>query len=188
MPGGPVTGAVAAVPGGAARTVNAWLAVRPSSRSVTTSTPSSAPAGASGSGPRARRIVMPSSPTFTSWAAACSTTPHWAGKNHTSAIRSGASPRAAIERTMLSGVAEKDAGHGLGTGTARRACAISAAPRGSGGGLSPTTGKVSATRASSGMQIFSHTSHDAWPRRVTRDPGSRPPGTEIRVRRTTSPE
>ena len=76
---GPLAVVAAAAPGGVARTVNAWLAVRPSSRSVTTSTPSIGPAGASGNGPRASRRVIPSSATRISWGAACSITPHCPG-------------------------------------------------------------------------------------------------------------
>ena len=66
-------------------------------------------------------------------------------------------PRAAIVSVTRSGVAAKDAGHGLGVGTARRAAAISGAPRGSSAGVVAVTGSVSATAASSGMHVFSQT-------------------------------
>ncbi len=55
-----------------------------------------------------------------------------------------------------------------------------------GAGRPAMTGRVSATSASSGMQVFSHTSHEARPRSVTRLPGWASAGTVTRVSRTTS--
>ena len=99
-------------------------------------------------------------------------------------MRSRASPGAGTVNVTVSAVLANDTGHGLGTGTARRAAASSAAPPGS---RSPgPTGSVSETGASSGMQIFSHTSQLACPRRVAEVPGASPAGAVIAMGRTIS--
>ena len=122
----------------------------------------------------------------TSWAAAWSITPQRPGKKTISAMREASSPGAATDTVTASGVVLSEAGHGLGTGTARRVRSIAAAPA-PGAGLPATTGRVRVTSASSGMQIFSQTSHAAWPRRVTGAPGASPAGAVSRVSSTTSP-
>ena len=81
--------------------------------------------------------------------------------------------------------AVKDAGHGLGAGTDRRAAAISGAPRGSGWAAPFATGKVSAIGASSGTQIFSQTIQLAWPRSAMREPGARSRGAVTAMGSTT---
>ena len=82
------------------------------------------------------------------------------------------SPGAATVSVTVSRVRENDAGHGLGAGTARRAAAISGAPRGSGAGGPVDDGQRQRHGASSGMQIFSQTSQLARPRERRRgEPG-----------------
>ncbi len=95
-------------------------------------------------------------------------------------------PGAATVSVTRSGVATKDAGHGLGVGTARRAAAIEGAPRGSGAAVPVATGRLSATGASSGTHVFSQTSQLACPRRVTRAPGARSDGAVIGIGKTIS--
>ena len=99
-------------------------------------------------------------------------------------MRSRRSPGAGTVNVTVSGVVAKDAGQGLGTGTARRARARSAAPAAS-GDAGPTA-SVSETGASSGMQIFSHTSQLACPRSVTDVPGASAAGAVIGTGSTTS--
>ena len=75
-------------------------------------------------------------------------------------MRSGSRPGAATDTVTVSGVARSAAGQGLGPGTARLVRSIADAPA-PGAALPGITGRVSATSASSGMQIFSQTSHAA---------------------------
>ena len=86
----------------------------------------------------------------------------------------------------VSGVALNEAGHGLGTGRRRRAAPISGAPTGSGRGVSAATGRLSATGASSGMQIFSQTSQDACPLSAIVVPGVTSCDTVTGIGNTTS--
>ena len=101
-------------------------------------------------------------------------------------MRSGARPRAATVKVTVSGVAVKDAGHGLGEGKACRARAMSGAPVGCGPGSPAATASVSETGASSGMHSFSQTSQLARPDKVTRAPGTRSAGAVIGMGSTTS--
>ena len=99
-------------------------------------------------------------------------------------MRSRSSPGARTVNVTVWGVVAKDTGQGLGTGTARRATASSAAPVGS--GSAGPTGSVRETGASSGIQIFSHTSQLACPRMVAEVPGASPAGAVIGMGSTTS--
>src|ERR1700730_1372314 len=112
-------------------------------------------------------------------------TPQRAGKNHTSEIRSAARRGAATDTVTVLIVALRMAGHGLGPGTARRARSMADAVT-AGAGRPSMTGRVRATSGSSGVQVFSHTSHEARPRSVTRLPSRASAGTVTRVSRTTS--
>src|SRR5438552_5709457 len=96
-------------------------------------------------------------------------TPQRLGKNRTSVMRPAARRGAATDKVTVSGVARQEVFHGLGAGTARRARSMAGAVTAA-GGLVALTGSVKATSASSGMQIFSQTSHAARPRRVTTVP------------------
>jgi hypothetical protein len=100
-------------------------------------------------------------------------------------MRAGSSPGAATHTVTTSGVALSEADQGLGPGTARRVRSMAAAPA-PGAGLPAATGRVKVTSASSGMQVFSQTSHAACPRRVTGTPVGRPAGAVSRVSSTTS--
>ena len=187
---GPAAGTLAAAPGGAARMAERVAAPsRPSSRSVTTSTPSSG----------ARRSLGQRTAREADRHAVVADL-HLLGRGvldhaplrgeepHVGDPVGGQPARGDRERDALGGCRERGGprarrGHG-----APRLRDQRSAPRVGRRLGPPTTGKVSSTRASSGMQIFSHTSHDACALRIAREPGWSPLGAEIRVRRTTSPE
>src|SRR5215467_11025757 len=107
------------------------------------------------------------------------------GKNHAPAICSAARSGAAIRRLTVSGVALREAVQGLGVGTTRRACSTAGAVVEGAGGPA-ATGRLKAMSSASGMQIFSQTSHEAWPQSVTPVPTERLAGAVIWIGSTTS--
>src|SRR5262249_61383231 len=99
-------------------------------------------------------------------------TPQRIGTNHAATMRSAARSGAATRMLTVSGVALSEAAHGLGVGTDRRACSIAGAVSDGAGGPA-ATGRLRATSTSSGIQIFSQTSHETCPPSVTGAPVAR---------------